>query len=261
MGSHRATPLVQAAGGLAACLAAAVAASQTGPSKSESASDRPEAEFHMARMAYATQGGGGSRGYFMPWWAIDYPEAEANFLPALARSTRLSVASDSRHLELTDARLFDYPWLFAQQVGRGNWQPTDAEAALLREYLLRGGFLVVDDFHGEYEWAEFRDAIGDVLPGRAIVDIPDNDQLMNIVFSLDKRTQIPGERHLFWERMEGPPHWRGIYDEHGRLMVAINHNSDMGDAWEHADDPRYPAPMTATAYRFGVNYVVYAMTH
>ncbi len=99
------------------------------------------------------------------------------------------------------------------------------------------------------------------LPGYSIVDIPDNDALLTILFTLDKHTQIPGERHLYWQRMQGPPHWRGIYDSHGRLMVAIGHNSDMGDAWEHADDPRYPAPMTATAYRFGVNYVVYAMTH
>jgi hypothetical protein len=131
----------------------------------------------------------------------------------------------------------------------------------LREYLERGGFLVVDDFHGEGEWAAFREAIGAVLPGRAIVDIPDGDALHSILFNLDKRTQIPGERHLGWQRMEGPPHWRGIYDDRGRLMVAMNHNIDMGDAWEHADDAHYPAPMTATAYRFGVNYVIYAMTH
>jgi hypothetical protein len=263
--------------GFAAALAAAIAAGQTDlrnpnirPSngrseavanRAEAAAGRPEAEFHMARMAYATQGGGGSRGYFMPWWAIDYPEAEAHFLPALERSTRLSVAADSRHLKLTDAELFDYPWLFAQQVGRGNWDPTDADAAQLREYLLRGGFLVVDDFHGEYEWRQFESAIRRVLPGRAIVDIPEDDAVLHVLYDLDERTQIPGERHLQWGRMEGPPHWRGIYDDEGRLMVAINHNIDMGDAWEHADDPRYPLPMTAVAYRFGVNYVIYAMTH
>ena len=105
-----------------------------------------------------------------------------------------------------------------------------------------------------------RDAITDVLPGASIVDIPDTDPLLNILFSLDKRTQIPGERHLY-SGMEGPPHWRGVYDDRGRLIVALNHNSDMGDAWEHADDPRDPVPMTGTAYRFGVNYVIYAMTH
>jgi hypothetical protein len=119
---------------------------------------------------------------------------------------------------------------------------------------------VVDDFHGEYEWQTFQEAMRNVFPTRPIVDIPDDDMLMSIVFELDERTQIPGERHLYG-RMAGPPHWRGIYDDDGRLMVAINHNIDMGDAWEHADDAHYPAPMTATAYRFGVNYVIYAMTH
>ena len=225
------------------------------------ADEPPEAEFHMARLAYNTRGCAGSRGWCNPMWAIDYPHAEAHILPALSRMTRLETAEDSRHLPLSDDRLFDYPWLFVQQVGQGNWQPTLDEAERLREYLLRGGFMVIDDFHGEGEWAFFQRVMQTVLPDRRIVDIPQDDMLMNILFSLDKRTQIPGERHLQWQSMEGPPHWRGIYDDDGRLMVAINHNIDMGDAWEHADDPGYPAPMTATAYRFGVNYVIYAMTH
>jgi len=220
----------------------------------------PEAEFHMARLAYESSGCAGSRGICQPLWAVDYPLAEAHFLPALARMTRLDVAEDSRHLPLDD-RIFDYPWLFAQQVSQGRWRPSDREIEKLREYLLRGGFLVFDDFHGVGEWRYFESVIQRVLPGRGIVDIPDDDMLMNVLFSLDRRTQIPGDRHLGWQAMEGPPHWRGIYDDDGRLMVAINHNIDMGDAWEHADDPYYPAPMTATAYRFGVNYVIYAMTH
>ena len=189
------------------------------------------------------------------------PLAEAHFLPAVERMTRIQVAPDSKHVTLEDDTLFDYPWLFLQQPGRGDWHPHGAQLERLREYLERGGFLVVDDFHGEYEWASFQAAMRDILPNRSIVDIPENDMLMSILFDLDKRTQIPGERHLYGMRMEGPPHWRGIYDDDGRLMVAINHNIDMGDAWEHADDPRYPAAMTSTAYRFGVNYVIYAMTH
>nr|NIW25059.1 DUF4159 domain-containing protein [Gammaproteobacteria bacterium] len=141
------------------------------------------------------------------------------------------------------------------------------EAAQLREYLLRGGFLVVDDFHGEYEWSVFTESIFRVLPERQIVEIPETDPLLHILYDLDQRTQIPGHRHLRWgvgnvaARMQGPPHWRGIYDDDGRLMVAINFNMDMGDAWEHADDPTYPEPMTALAYRFGINYIIYAMTH
>ena len=91
----------------------------------------PEAEFHMARMIYRAFGGGGSFGYRQPWWAIDYPMAEVHFLPALQRLTGISVAQDSRHLELIDDRLFQYPFLFAQQVGRGNWRPTAVEAESL----------------------------------------------------------------------------------------------------------------------------------
>lgn len=250
------------AGGLAACVLAGTASSQGWRSATPSgAPEVPEAEFHMARLAYNTRGCAGSRGYCNSWWAIDYPLAELHFLPAVERLTRIAVAGDSVQLPLTDDRIFDYPWLFVQQVGQGNWRPTAEEAERLREYLMRGGFLVVDDFHGEHEWASFQAAMDAVLPGRPIVTIPEDDMLTNILFSLDHRTQIPGERHLGWQRMQGPPHWRGIYDDEGRLMVAINHNIDMGDAWEHADDPRYPAPMTSLAYRFGVNYVIYAMTH
>ena len=194
-------------------------------------------------------------------WAIDYPLAELHFLPAVERMTRIEVSEDSAHIQLADDSLFDYPWLFAQQVSQGNWTPSDRDLEQLREYLMRGGFLVFDDFHGEYEWQYFQTIMTELLPGRRIIDIPEDDMLMHILFDLDERTQIPGERHLGWQQMEGPPHWRGIYDDEGRLMVAINHNIDMGDAWEHADDAHYPAPMTATAYRFGVNYVIYAMTH
>jgi hypothetical protein len=107
-----------------------------------------------------------------------------------------------------------------------------------------------------------------VLPDRQIVEIPDDDPLMHIFFDLGDRVQIPGRRHLrmapggrIVAQMAGPPHWRGIYDDHGRLMVAISFNIDMGDAWEHADDPVYPVEMTGLAYRLGVNYVIYTMTH
>jgi len=250
------------------CLLAGIAASQTGNPSRNPTTDSPEAEFHLARMIYATIGGAGSHGFINPWWAIDYPFAEQHFLPALRRLTNLSVADDSRHLELTDARLFDYPFLFLQQPGQGNWRPTDQEAERLQEYLLRGGFLLVDDMHGEYEWAVFESAMHRVLPDLPIVEIPENDPVLHVFYDLGDRIQIPGLRHLrrarggqIVPRMEGPPHWRGIYDDRGRLMVAINFNMDMGDAWEHADDPWYPAPMTGQAYRLGVNYVIYAMTH
>jgi hypothetical protein len=179
------------------------------------------------------------------------------------------MAQDSHHIQLTDDALFDHPWLFAQQIGQGGWDPTDEEAARLREYLLKGGFLVIDDFHGQYEWQVLVAAMSKVLPGREIVTLdPSRDDIFHALYDLDTLTQIPGERHLYraadgtiQARLDGPQRWAGVYDDNGRLIVAINFNMDMGDAWEHADDPWYPEPMTALAYRFGINYVIYAMTH
>jgi uncharacterized protein DUF4159 len=245
-----------------------IARSQTEAGSGGEKSEVPEAEFQMARMKYATIGGAGSHGIMEPWWAIDYPYAEEHFLPALRRLTNLSVSDNERQLELSDDRIFDYPFLFLQQPAQGGWDPTPKDAERLRNYLYRGGFLLVDDFHGEYEWAVFQETMKRVLPDRAIVEIPDNDPLMHVFYDLGDRIQIPGLRHLrrgpggrIVARMEGPPHWRGIYDDRGRLLVAMNFNMDMGDAWEHADDPYYPAEMTGQAYRLGVNYVIYAMTH
>lgn len=227
-----------------------------------------EAEFHMARMVYADGGAGGRGrwGFRRGWWAIDYPAAEYHFTRGVRRLSNINVAEDSQHVQIMDEDLFDYPWLFAQQVGQGNWTPTAEEAARLREYLLRGGFLVIDDFHGTYQWSIVVTALQKVLPGYPIVDLNPDHAIFHALYDLDQVTQIPGERHLYYcgateARLEGPQKWAGIYDEEGRLIVAINFNMDMGDAWEHADDPCYPEPMTALAYRFGLNYVIYAMTH
>lgn len=225
----------------------------------------PEAEFHMARMIYANSDYGRG-GFRRPWWAIDYPAAEFHFTRGIRRLTGIDVADDSQHLELTDDDIFDYPWLFVQQVG--TWYLSDFEIERMREYLNRGGFILVDDFHGNFEWDVFADVIRRVLPERQIVDIDPADEILHVLYDLDEMTQIPGRRHLVRTaggqvaaRMEGEPRWRGIQDDSGRLMVAIHFNMDTGDAWEHADDPVYPEPMTALAYRIGINYIIYAMTH
>lgn len=255
--------------GLVASLLAGVGISQRQITSHDPNEGPPENEFQMARVKYRTRGGAGSRGIIQPWWAVDYPLAEEHFFDALRRLTNVAVADDSRHLELSDPRIFQFPFLFMQQPGQGNWRPTDEDAANLREHLLRGGFLLVDDFHGEYEWAIFQTAMRRVFPDRPIVDIKEDDPLLHVFFDIDKdrATPIPGARHVRYRggqavvRMEGPPRWRGIYDDDGRLMAAMNFNIDMGDSWEHADDPNYPNPMTALAYRLGINYVIYAMTH
>ncbi|MFK7860735.1 MAG: DUF4159 domain-containing protein [Granulosicoccus sp.] len=226
----------------------------------------PANELHLARLVFG-HGAHSNWGPGRPWWRIDWPSAEYFFTGGVQRYTSIDIAPDSVHINLLDPSIFDYPWLFAQQVGR--WYLSDEEVLALREYLLRGGFLVVDDFHGPVQWQVFESVMQRTLPGRRIEDLGAGDQLMNVLYELDQRTQIPGRRHLRGnsgsqvrvDMPHSPPRWRGIHDEDGRLMVAVNFNMDMGDAWEHADDPVYPVPMTSLAYRFGINYVVYAMTH
>jgi hypothetical protein len=219
-----------------------------------------KAEFFFTRLAYSGYGGG-RRGQS---WTTDWPEADYHFMQGLRRLTGIDAAEGGRFVQPGDDEIYEYPWIYAVEVG--NWVLSDEEAAKMREYLLRGGFLMVDDFHGGYEWNDFLESMRKVFPDRPIVDIPESDALMTIMFDIDQRVQIPGVRYvnsgITWEREDGyPAHWRGIYDDDERLIVAINHNMDLGDAWEHADYPYYPEQFTALAYRFGVNYVVYAMTH
>jgi hypothetical protein len=222
----------------------------------------PDSEFHFVRMYYPDNSYG--RGWRGGSFRVDYPEAEYHFQQGVSRLTRLHISENARIIELADDALFDYPWLYAVEVG--HWYLDEHDAGRLREYLLRGGFLMVDDFHGGYEWEGFMESMRRVFPDRPVVDVPDGDEVLHVLYDLNERIQIPGIVSILngttYERYDGAtPHWRGVYDDDGRLMVAINHNMDLGDAWEHADDPRYPEPMTALAYRFAVNYVIYAMTH
>ena len=220
----------------------------------------PTAEFHFARLYYnqnpaSRRGWGGG-------WRTDYADAEYHLMQGITRLTRVDGQSvewsgqGGRVIQLTDDRVFDYPWLYAVEVGQ--WYLNDQEAALLREYLDRGGFLMVDDFWGPYEWSVFVESMTRVFPDRPIVELGEDHELLHVLYDLDQRTQIPGRGG---NRRGTVPHWRGIFDDDDRLMVAINFNMDMGDAWEHADDPWYPEPYTALAYRFAVNYLIYTMTH
>lgn len=222
-----------------------------------------QAEFHFARLAFGVNGRDftGNRG---EPWLRDWPDAETHFMQGVRRMTSLNAESDFRQVSLTADALFDYPVLYAVKVGY--WYLSDAEIERLREYLARGGFLIVDDFHGPRDWAQFVFSMKKVFPDKAIVDIPDEHEIFHVLYDLDDRQQIPGRNSIYygvtWEHPQGTQeYWRGIYDDDGRIMVAINFNMDLGDAWEHADDAFYPEPMTALAYRIGINYLIYAMTH
>jgi hypothetical protein len=228
------------------------------PSPDQPLTGEPK-EWTFARLAYDGAGGGwGSR------WAVDYPGAEMHVSQAVERLTRIDVHPDGHIVSPNSDTLFDYPWLYAVEVG--SWAFSDSQAARMREYLLRGGFLMVDDFHGEDEWQIFVEGMRSIFPDRPIEEIPADDPVYSAPYVIDERIQVPGPDYmrsgLLYERYDGVmPHWRGIRDEQGRWMVAISHNIDYGEGWEQADNPRYPQPFTRQAYEVAVDYLIHAMTH
>jgi hypothetical protein len=216
----------------------------------------PSREFTFARLVYS--GGWGPNN-----WATDAPKADVTFLAGIKRLTNLDVRDSHFFLPLSSKEVFKYPFLYAVEVGYLQLSPE--EAGLLREYLLRGGFLVVDDFHGTYEWANFEEQIRKVFPACRIEEVPLSHPVFHCFFDVEELSQIPGVQFLYsghtYEKDGYDPHFRGIFDDSGRLMVMINFNSDLGDAWEWADVPYYPEKYSSAAYRLGINYIVYSMTH
>ena len=197
-------------------------------------------------------------------WTIDYPRSDRHLSAAVRRLTRVDARSVEQPVNLDDGDdVYNWPWLYGVEVG--HWELTDSQVAKLREFLLRGGFFMCDDFHGTDEWHVFINSMKKVFPDRPIVDLPDSDPIFHTVFDLDDRYQVPGYQfvysHSYYEKDGFEPQWRGIYDDHGRVMVAVCHNMDLGDSWENADDPVYPEKFSALGMRIGVNYIIYALTH
>ncbi|MCU1232516.1 MAG: hypothetical protein JWP63_483 [Candidatus Solibacter sp.] len=228
-------------------------------------------EFAFARLMFPPGPLNGYRGRDAEWhtgislWTQDYPRADRHFSQAVRRLTRIHTRSVEQPVNLEEGDAYDWPWIYAVQVGE--WGLTDAQGKALREYCLRGGFFLADDFHGNEEYAEFETRIRKAFPEYPIREIEDSDAIFHTVYDIVDRYQIPGQAHLRagYKSQNGQSavgaHWRGIYDEKGRIMVAITYNSDVGDAWEYADDPGYPAKFADLAIRVGVNYIVYSMTH
>ena len=199
-------------------------------------------------------------------WTQDYPRADRHFAQALSRLTRVHGRSVEQPVNPDDTDdIYDWPWLCAGEMG--DWKLTGAQAKTLREYLLRGGFLALDDFWGNEEWSRFMESMSLVFPDRPIVEIENADSIFHAVYNLDDRYQVPGmwgvrgQQRYRTQNDGSVAHWRGIYDDKGRLMVAMSFNSDVGDSWEWADEPEYPEKYSALGIRLGVNYVVYSMTH
>ena len=219
-----------------------------------------EAEFAFARLRYRSTR---NRARYQSW-GIDANTSERHFITGLRRLTRIYGRSTEHIVDIDSDEMFDWPWLY--MVSGGDWVLNESQAERLRKYLDRGGFLVVDDFHGEVEWDQFMYGMSQVYPEARLEDLEDSHPIFHTVYDLTDRLQVPGyqivERGSMWERNNGiEPYWRVIHVEKGRVQVGAFLNQDLGDAWEFSNDPLYPEQFASMAYRVGVNYIVYAMTH
>ena len=216
-------------------------------------------EFYFTRAAYT---GYGFRNFRS--WSVDFPKADRQFLMGLRRLTNLDAYEAENPIRLTDPNLGRYPFLYAVEVGY--MALSESEVLGLRRYLLAGGFLVIDDFWGSIEWENFELEFERILPGQKSVDIPRDHPLLNCFYNIHEIVQVPNVGQGIaggptWEKDGYTPVLRGIFDDKGRLMVAINWNTDLGDAWEWAENPYYPLRFSTYAYQMGVNFIIYGMSH
>jgi hypothetical protein len=197
-------------------------------------------------------------------WAVDYPAAEQNLTRRLRTVTSIQ-AGDPIVLTLEDPALWNHPWIYI--VEPGFMRLTAAEASILREFLLRGGTVTFDDFHGPIEWATFEREIGQVFPDREIVDLSTDHTIFGCFYQIHQYPQIPGLGAFLngrtWEKGGFVPRLRAILDDDGRAMVLINWNTDIGDGLEWSNVEDYPGYIkyTAEAYRIMINQITYALTH
>lgn len=233
--------------------------------------------FTFVRIRFS-EGSGGYDGYGRGYrrggrrgrWATDYPDSDLNFSYRLQQLTSMQVDPDGVVLELTDPRLFDYPFIYI--VEPGNLAFSEEEVETLRRYLLNGGFLMVDDFWGEDEWYNFYYEIKRVFPNRELEKLELEHPIFHAVFDLKERPQIPSIGHALsgrnygvtWERSDAREvHYKGIYDDKRRMMAIICHNTDLGDGWEREGENEwyFHEFSEKKAYPLGINIVFYAMTH
>jgi hypothetical protein len=224
--------------------------------------------FVRVRRARAPYSDGGN-------WATDTPDSDLNLSYRLQQMTSMHVNPDGRFIRLTDPDLSDYPFIY--MVEPGSLFLTDPEITALRKYLLNGGFLMLDDFWGDTEWANAEHVLKKVLPDRSFVELPLDHPIYHCVFEIKTKAQIPnvrlGERsqfdpeHRTWEpNHDGDVrtvHHRAIFDDKGRIMVIATHNTDNGDGWEREGESDYffHTFSEKTAYPLGINIIFYAMTH
>jgi len=229
----------------------------------------PQDVFTFARIRYSSygRGGWGGRGGA---WDTDWPDADLNFSYRLQEMTSMKVNPDGVRINLTDPELPNYPFIYIVEPGFLSF--SELEVTALRNYLLNGGFLMVDDFWGEEQWENFRAEMKRVFPDREAMELPLEHPIFNIVFPLKEKPQIPnvgtGTMSQYdgvtWERPDAKtPHYKGLFDDKNRLMAVICHNTDLGDGWEREGENEYYFREFSekSAFPLGINIVFYALTH
>jgi hypothetical protein len=223
-------------------------------------------QWTFARVRYQAWNVPASQGCdsFNECWTIDYPAAEQNLSRRIKTVTSIQV-NDPVVVGIEDPELWTYPWIYI--VEPGTMQLKDSEVPILREFLLRGGTLTFDDFHGPIEWAHMEREMKRVFPDRQIVDLPPNHPIYNCFYQIAEYPQTPGLGSFLsgrtWEKGGFVARLRAIEDDNGRAMVLINWNTDMGDGWEWSNAADYPGYVrfTAQAYRMQINEIIYSLTH
>lgn len=229
--------------------------------------------FTFVRLKYSVDGAHGFGRDPEYRWQIDFPDCELNFSFRLQQVTSIKVNPDPKWLAITNQELFNYPFVYIVEPGRLTFQPE--EIPILKRYLLNGGFLMCDDFWGDFDWQNFSGEMKRVFPDREPIELPLTHPIFNCVFPLKEKPQVPGVpwgiRHEFtgqtYESNHGPgaeePHYRALLDDKGRIMVLFCHNTDLGDGWEREGDNEYYFKEFGEkwAYPLGINIVFYAMTH
>ena len=226
--------------------------------------------FTFVRIIYSN--GRYGRGWGGRQWTTDWPDADLNISWRLQQMTSMKVEPTPICLEISDPKLFRYPFIYIVEPGDIHF--SDEEAATLRRYLLHGGFLMIDDFWGEDEWEVMAEAMEKVFPDRKWIDLPRTHQIFHCVFDIpnDLNLQVPNVRTGTYSQYTGvtwePPdsqevHIRGIFDDKGRLCVIACHNTDNGDGWEREGENHYYFKEFSEkkAYPLGINIIFYAMTH
>jgi len=220
---------------------------------------RRKGEFALGRLRYYSPMDGGRR---YSRWGIDANKGDRLFIDLMSRLTRLDAGPIETIVELEGEEIFEHPFTVAISVG--DWELSRPQAALLRRYFDQGGFLMVDDFHNDREWASFMEGIRQIYPEAMVDELEASDPIFHTLFDTKKLTRVPGANVVHGSQVERggvTPHWRAIRDAKGHIVVVIGFNMDIGDGWEFADDPNYPEQHSTEAIRTGLSYAIYALTH